>query len=311
MMGRRRTSSTDVLVVSGHMGRMMAAACLTLGLVSCGCAQLASSKRKELDYAKQLCSTKPIVGEISGVKLEIDVQREKLQSAKGRITAEKHRRLSQELKDYDSEWESLNQVTHLACMELALCQYRQTVSVVSSCQTEREAMERREDSARRFVERIMTLKRDINASSLHIDANKIFAGERYPYELDDYSSYAPDASLRLTPQTVLRKKYVPGKPLRFTPVIENQSGFSLEHPRLQVHFLQGGLEIRHGGGWQVQYPNQRYSFAFGEPVNNTPLNVDESLWVTFPSAGKYTVEFVVDGDRMSRRSETVIEVVLD
>ena len=282
-----------------------------LTLVSYGCAQLAGSKRNELAYVERLCSTKSIVGEISGVKIEIDAQREKLKSAKGRITAEKYRRLSQELKDYDSKWESLNQSIQLACRDWALCQYRQTPSVVSSCQAEREAMERREDSAKQFIERIEALRRDINTSSLSIDANKIFVGERYPYELDDSSSYAPDASLRLTPQTVLRKKYVAGKPLRFTPAIENQSGSSLEHPRLQVHFLQDGLNVRHGGGWQVQYSDQRYSFAFGEPINNTPLNVDEPLWVTFPGAGKYTVEFVVDGDRMSRRSETVIEVVLN
>ncbi len=306
----RRGPSTDVLTGSSHVARMRAA-CLTLVLISCGCAQLAGSKRNELAYVERLCSTKSVVGEISGVKLEIDAQREKLQSAKGRIAAEKYRRLSQELKDYDSKWELLNQSIQLACREWALCQYRQTSSAVSSCQTEREAMERREDSARRFIERIETLKRGINTSSLPIDANKIFVGERYPYELDDHSNYAPDAGLRLTPQAVLRKKFVPGKPLRFTPAIENQSGSPLEHPRLQVHFLQEGLSVRHGGGWQVQYPNQRYSFAFGEPINSTPLNVDEPLWVTFPSAGRYTVEFVIDGDRMSRRSETVIEVVLD
>jgi hypothetical protein len=307
----RRGPSTDLLADSSHAAKTRAAVCLALVSISFGCAQLASSKRNELAYAERLCATKSIVGEISGVKLEIDAQREKLKSAKGRITAEKYRRLSQELKDYDSKWESLNQSIQLACREWALCQYRQTPSVVASCRVEREAMERREDSARRFIERIEALKRDINISSLPIDPNKIFVGERYPYELDESSSYAPDAGLRLTPQTVLRKKYVPGRPLRFTPVIENQSGSSLEHPRLQVHFLQEGLNVRHEGGWQVQYPNRRYSFAFGEPINNTPLNVDGPLWVTFPSAGKYTVEFIVDGDRMSRRSETVIEVVLD
>ncbi len=310
-MEYRRQAHTDVLSGSSHVVRMRATACFTLVLMSCGCAQLAGSKRNELAYAERLCSTKSIVGEISGVKLEIDAQREKLKSAKGRVTAEKYRRLSQELKDYDSKWELLNQSTQLACREWALCQYRQTPSGVSNCQAEREAMERREDTARQFIERIETLKRDVNTSSLPIDASNIFVAERYPYELDDSSSYAPDASLRLTPQTVLHKKYVPGKPLRFTPAIENQSGSSLEHPRVQVHFLQEGLSVRHGGSWQIQYPNQRYSFAFREPINNTPLNVDEPLWVTFPSAGKYTAQFLVDGDRMSHRSETVIEIVLD
>ena len=310
-MEYRREAHTDILSGSSHVARMRVIACLTLTLMFCGCAQLGGSKRNELAYVERLCSTKSIVGEISGVKIEIDAQREKLKSAKGRITMEKYRRLSQELKDYDSKWESLNQSIQLACRDWALCQYRQTPSVVSSCQVEREAMERREDAARRFIERIETLKRDINTSSSPIDASNIFVAERYPHELDDSSSYAPDAGLRLTPQTVLHKKYVPGNPLRFTPAIENQSGSSLEHPSVQVRFLQEGLSVRYGGGWQVQYPNQRYSFAFGEPINNTPLNVDEPLWVTFPSPGKYTVEFVVDGNRMNRTSETVIEVVLD
>ena len=65
-----------------------AAPCAALVLASCAGTQLSGSKQEELAYVEQFCSVDPIVGDTRGVALKIDAQHEKLQSAKGHITAE-------------------------------------------------------------------------------------------------------------------------------------------------------------------------------------------------------------------------------
>ena len=138
---------------SGRCGWMsvMATGCAVLVLPSCAGTELSSSKREELAYVERLCFAEPLVGDTQGVILGFDAQHEKSQSAKGHIAAEKYRRLSQNLPDYSAQWESLNQATQLACRDWALCQYRRTVAVGNVCQEEREAMERRQQSAKDFL----------------------------------------------------------------------------------------------------------------------------------------------------------------
>ena len=92
-----------------------AAPCAAFALTSCAGTQLSGSKREELAYVEQFCSVTPIVGDVSGVTLKLDAQRERLESAKGSITAEKYHRLSQGLKDYSVRWELLNQQNQVAC----------------------------------------------------------------------------------------------------------------------------------------------------------------------------------------------------
>ncbi|MBI2884770.1 MAG: hypothetical protein HYY15_01185 [Candidatus Omnitrophica bacterium] len=162
-MGRRSASGTGCAASSGGVGAMAVAGCLALTASSCE--TLPKAKQAEATYVERMCSTQPIVGEAKGVTFELDAHREKLKSIKTSVTAEKYRRLSQELEDYSAKWESLNQATQLACRAWALCEYRQDVAPPNACQEQRDAMEHRQESAREFLERIQAVQQEIDASA--------------------------------------------------------------------------------------------------------------------------------------------------
>lgn len=113
--------------------------------------------RKDARYAERLCKNHPMVGLIQGAKLELEAKREKTESAKVSLGVERYEKLAQELKNYSAEWESLNQSTQLACTDWALCQYRFGETQQGACNRERDRMEERQESARKFLERMKKL----------------------------------------------------------------------------------------------------------------------------------------------------------
>lgn len=131
--------------------RVAVAGCAAMVLTSCAGVQLSNRKRAELAYVEQLCFVRPFVGDVKGVRFGLDARYKRRQSAKGDMSAEKYRRLSQEMKGYDTKWELLYQKIKLSCYAWALCEYRQTDTDASDCQVERKAMERHHESAQDFL----------------------------------------------------------------------------------------------------------------------------------------------------------------
>jgi len=111
--------------------------------------------------AERLCKNQPIVGFIQGAKLELEATRQKAESAKISLGAERYEKLAQELKGYTVEWEMLNSATHNACMDWALCQCRFGETQKGACNQERDHIEKREKDARAFIERIKKIDREI------------------------------------------------------------------------------------------------------------------------------------------------------
>jgi hypothetical protein len=98
-----------------------------------------------------------MVGQLEGVKTELEAKRNSLESVKATLTAERYRKLSQQLEDYKADWETLNRDTQLACKDWAICQYRSQKSGNPMCLEARKAMEDRQKDARNFFERIRTI----------------------------------------------------------------------------------------------------------------------------------------------------------
>lgn len=121
-----------------------------------------SPQQKELDYVEKLCSNQPMVGDIKGAKVQIEAQRNKLESLKLSVGIERYSRLDQELQNYSAEWESLNQSTQLSCRDWAICQHRYSVSPVT-CNEARDKMEDRQEAARKFLERMKQFEPKIEA----------------------------------------------------------------------------------------------------------------------------------------------------
>ncbi len=113
----------------------------------------------ELDYVRELCHTDSMVGEFQGSKAVLEAKRADLEGAKASLEVERYRKLSQQLEDYQADWESLNRDTQLACKDWAICQYRSRQdSGNQSCTESRRAMEDRQKQARGFFERVRALK---------------------------------------------------------------------------------------------------------------------------------------------------------
>jgi len=119
-------------------------------LVSC------AHVREDLRYAERLCKNQPMVGIIKGAKLELEAKREELKSATVKLGVERYEKLSQELKGYTAEWESLNEATNKSCLDWALCQYRFSTTP-NACNEARDRMEERQEAARKFLERLKKL----------------------------------------------------------------------------------------------------------------------------------------------------------
>lgn len=138
---------------------------LGLALMLASCGETAGTARKnqkgDLACVDKLCATHPLVGQTKGIKAELDAQRDKLKSAKAGITLEKYDKLSQELKNYTADWETLNGATQLSCKSWALCECREK----ENCKDDLQVMEFRQDAAREFLIKVKELEQNIDASS--------------------------------------------------------------------------------------------------------------------------------------------------
>lgn len=120
---------------------------------------VAGCTHSELDYVREICHTDSMVGEFRGSKAVLEAKRADLEGAKASLEVERYRKLSQQLEDYQADWESLNRDTQLACKDWAICQYRSRQdSGNQSCTESRRAMEDRQKQARGFFERVRALK---------------------------------------------------------------------------------------------------------------------------------------------------------
>ena len=285
---------------SGRCGWMgvVATGCAALILASCAGTQLSSSRREELAYVERLCFAEPLVGDARGVTLGFDAQREKLKSIKGRIDVEKHRRLSQELKDYNAQWELLNQATQLACRDWALCRYRQTVGIANGCLDEREAMERRQTSAmdflvQRSIEAQVPPPQEIPTQKIE---QKIFLYERYGGE---WQTSNREPILFTSDTAVLRKKFVAGAEYRFTPTVHNSSRtVTLANPVQLYINLPTELVIRKPKLWVIADIDEFTQYVANIPADIPPgasNTLNESLFITFPGPGRYPATYSIHG----------------
>lgn len=132
-----------------------------------------------------------------------------------------------------------------------------------------------------------------------LDSSKIELGERYAYAFNHFKGAMNELgneSRIIKPGDTLKKRYDPNQTVRITPSISNgNKGMSLEEVLLQMVFLDHGLIVERGGGWQTEVVNQRYSFYFAQGINNTPMNTDPSIFVKFPGTGKYKIIGYIDG----------------
>lgn len=272
--------------------------CAALILASCAGTQLSSSRREELAYVERLCFAEPLVGDVRGMALGFDAQREKLKSIKGRVDAEKYRRLSQELKDYSAQWESVNQATQLACRDWALCQYRQIVGIANGCQDEREVMERRQKSAMDFlVQRSIEVQipppQEIPPQKIE---QKIFLYERYGGE---WQTSNREPILFTSDTAVLRKKFVAGAEYRFTPTIHNSSRSATLASPVQLYLnLPTELAVKKPRLWVIADVDEFTQYVANIPADIPPgasNTLNESLFIVFPRPGRYRATYSIHG----------------
>ena len=275
-----------------------AAPCAALVLASCAGTQLSGSKRDELAYVEQVCSVQPIVGDAKGVALKIDAQHEKLQSAKGHITVEKYRRLSQDLKDYNAKWELLHQTTQMACRVWALCQFRQTVAVVNGCEDEREAMERGQKAVQDFqVQLSIEVQIRPSAETPPPVENRIFLYERYGGE---WHTSNKEPILFVNNQAVLRNKFGEGREYRFTPTVHNGSKtVTLVNPVQLYINLPTELKVKKPSLWVIaDVDNEFTQYTASIPADIPPgtgNTLNESLFIVFPRPGRYRSTYSIHG----------------
>ncbi|MBX3335695.1 MAG: hypothetical protein KF876_16310 [Nitrospira sp.] len=137
----------------------LSSALLILSVVGC--------THSELDYVRGLCHTNSMVGELQGSKAVLEAKREDLEGAKVSLEVERYEKLSQQLEDYQADWESLNRDTQLACKDWAICQYRSRQDGGNqNCAESRRAMEDRQKQARGFFERVRALKAEKNLTEI-------------------------------------------------------------------------------------------------------------------------------------------------
>jgi hypothetical protein len=125
--------------------------------------------------------------------------------------------------------------------------------------------------------------------------DKVKLSERYPYEFDNYLGSTGEAGY-IEQNTILRKHYTLNNRVRITPVIANlNEGIPFKQARIQLIFDQD-IVIEDYRGWVEQEVNSRYSFKFGEPINNVPLNTSNSIFVSFPEPRRYRIKALIDGE---------------
>ncbi len=143
--------------------------------------------------------------------------------------------------------------------------------------------------------------------------DKIRFGERYAYEFDNYlgSANEPRNMSRIIEQNaILRKRYNPNEAVRLTPAIINDNeGIPLKQARIQLIFGQGIVAKNHRG-WDEQEVNGRYSYKFNEPINNTALNTDYSIFIQFPKPGRYQIVALIDGEYLEGMKEVIYFIEL-
>jgi len=272
--------------------------CAALVLSSCAGSQLSSSRREELACVERLCSTEPLVGDARGVTLGFDAQHVKSQSAQGHIAAEKYRRLSQNVPDYSARWESLNQATQLACRDWALCQCRPAIAVSNGCQDERDAMERRQQSARDFlvqrsIEAQIPPPQEIPPQKIE---QKIFLYERYGGE---WQTSNKEPILFTSDTAVLRKKFVAGAEYRFTPTVHNSSRTVTLADPIQLYInLPTELVVKKPRLWVIADIDEFTQYVANIPADIPPgasNTLNESLFITFPGPGRYPATYSIHG----------------
>jgi hypothetical protein len=164
---------------------------------------------------------------------------------------------------------------------------------ISSCSSgatkakQDETLKRVDEIPRKTIEELERSK---------IDARKIYLGERYAYEFDNYlgatNEYGNESRI-IDPERPLHKKYDPGQAVKFVPrVVNGNTGIPFEDVSLQV-VLPDGVEVVSADSWIVQRVNKRYSYFFPR-MNNTPLNTG-AIAVKFPHPGPYELLCTIDG----------------
>jgi hypothetical protein len=135
---------------------------------------------------------------------------------------------------------------------------------------------------------------------------KIKLTERYAYEFDYYqgSSHESENNSRIIENNaILKQKYNAKKDIRITLGIANfNEGIPIREANLQVLFDKD-VVIQDHFRWVEQEVNSRYSFRFGQNINNTPLNVD-SIFVRFTRPGKHRIRVLIDGTYLSKKEVT-------
>ena len=143
--------------------------------------------------------------------------------------------------------------------------------------------------------------------------DKIRFAERYAYEFDKYlgSANEPRNMSRIIEQNaILRKRYNPNEAVRLTPAIINDNeGIPLKQARIQLIFGQG-IVVKNHQGWDEQEVNGRYSYKFNEPINNTALNTDYSIFVQFPKPGRYQIVALIDGEYLEGMKKVIYFIEL-
>lgn len=131
-----------------------------------------------------------------------------------------------------------------------------------------------------------------------LDEGKIALGLRYAYEFDGYlgaTNVGGNEDRELDPAVPLRSRYSADKSYRFRfTVINKNVEMPFKDVLLQMIFLDHGVTITEFRGWACQRPNERYSYRFPSPINNMPQNA-ETLAVTFPHPGTYSLRYIIDG----------------
>lgn len=108
----------------------------------------------ETAYIAAFCKNDPMVGQVEGVRLDLEAKRNQLTEVSAKLSAERYTKLSQELKNYTAEWQLLSQLSQTSCRDLAACNYRTRNDNSLTCDGQRE-------SQRSVTAQIITLSQNV------------------------------------------------------------------------------------------------------------------------------------------------------
>jgi hypothetical protein len=122
--------------------------------------------------------------------------------------------------------------------------------------------------------------------------DRIILYERYPMEWPETSLF-PETII-LSNEKVLRAVFEKGKDYKLTPAIFNANdGIPLNNTNIVIKLLDDKIKIKTSQKWQQGSHRDCHTSIPVSIVYPIPQGVLEHLFLEFPEAGKYPVEYVV------------------